>query len=119
GAAGIGAAAGRFFLDLTGVARSHDRAVRAGRDVEASFRLHPTLGVAANKLVSRVASQVVAPDGELLEVSTGSEAGFLAPLSVTILPAARTAESSARLELLNLRFVREVQALTLPHLTGA
>jgi len=118
-----GGATGRFFLDLTGVARSHpearDRAVRAGRDVEAAFRLHPTLGVAGNKLVSRVAAQVVAPDGDLLEVSTGSEASFLAPLSVSLLPAARETGAAARLDLLNVRLVREVQALSLAHLTGA
>jgi len=118
-----GGTSGRFFLDLTGVARTHpetrDRAVRAGRDVEASFHLHPTLGVAANKLVSRVAAQVVAPDGDLLEVSTGSEASFLAPLSVGVLPAARAAAVADRLDLLNVRLVREVQALSLAHLAGA
>ena len=118
-----GAATGRFFLDLTGVARSHpearDRAVRAGRDVERSFRLHPTMGVAGNKLVSKVAAQVVAPDGDLLEVSTGSETSFLAPLSVGLLPAAREGDAAARLDLLNVRLVREVQALSLSHLTGA
>lgn len=123
GTAGLGVASGRFFLDLTGVARTHpetrDRAVRAGRDVEASFRLHPTLGVAANKLVSRVAAQVAAPDGDLLEVSTGSEAFFLAPLSVSVLPAARGTAVAERLDLLNVRSVREVQALSLAHLTGA
>ena len=117
------ATSGRFFLDLTGVARSHpearDRAVRAGRDVERSFRLHPTMGVAGNKLVSKVAAQVVAPDGDLLEVSTGSETSFLAPLSVSLLPAAREGNAAARLDLLNVRLVREVQALSLSHLTGA
>ena len=114
---------GRFFLDLTGVTRSHpetrDRAARAGRDVEASFRLHPTLGVAANKLVSRVASQVVAPDGDLLEVSSGSEAAFLAPLDVDILPAARNPDVAERLDLLNVRVVREVQALSTQQLLRA
>jgi len=123
GPAGVGAGSGRFFLDLTGVARSHpearDRAARAGRDVEASFRLHPTLGVAGNKLVSRVAAQVVAPDGDLLDVSSGSEATFLAPLPVAMLPAARGAAAAARLGLLSLRFVREVQALSLGHLARA
>jgi len=123
GSRGAGAGSGRFFLDLTGVARSHpearDRAVKAGRDVEASFRLHPTLGVAGNKLVSRVAAQVVAPDGDLLDVSSGSEAGFLAPLPVAMLPAARGAKTAARLALLSLRFVREVQELSLAHLARA
>ena len=94
-------------------------AARAGRDVEHSFRLHPTLGVAANKLVSRVAAQVVAPDGDLLEVSQGSEASFLAPLEVGMLPAARSAEIAERLDLLNVRFVRDVQALAAPQLARA
>ncbi len=109
-----------FFLDLTGVARSHpearDRASRAGRDVESWFRLHPTLGVAGNKLVSRVASQVVAPDGDLLDVSSGSEASFLAPLPVGVLPAAREAATAERLDLLNVRAVRQIQALPPAHL---
>ncbi len=123
GAAGAGAGSGRFFLDLTGVARSHpearDRAVRAGRDVEEFFRLHPTLGVAGNKLVSRVAARVVAPDGDLLDVSTGSEASFLAPLAVDMLPAARRPHTAALLDLLSVRTVRDVQALSLAHLTRA
>jgi len=123
GGAGPGSASGRFFLDLTGVARSHpearDRAVRAGRAVEQSFRLHPTLGVAGNKLVSRVAAQVVALDGDLIDVSVGSEAGFLAPLQIHMLPAARGADTASRLDLLNVRFVRQVQALSLPQLARA
>ena len=123
GAQGLGSGSGRFFLDLTGVTRTHpearDRAARAGCDVEASFRLHPTLGVAANKLVSRVASQVVAPDGDLLEVSLGSEAAFLAPLDVAMLPAARAADVAERLDLLNIRFVHEVQALSTQQLARA
>jgi DNA polymerase-4 len=75
--------------------------------------------VAGNKLVSKVAAQVAAPDGDLLEVSAGSEMSFLAPLPVTLLPAARAVPTASRLDLLNVRFVREVQSLSLPHLTGA
>jgi DNA polymerase-4 len=123
GGAGVGAGSGRFFLDLTGVDRSYpearDRAVRAGRDVEEFFRLHPTLGVAGNKLVSRVAAQVVAPDGDLLDVSSGSEASFLAPLPIDLLPAAHGADTAARLDLLNVRLVRQLQALSLAQLARA
>src|SRR5262245_22332367 len=96
---------GRFFLDLTGLARTlteaRDRASRAGRDVERALKLHPTLGVAANKLVSRVAAGVVAPDGDLLDVSWGSEPAFLAPLAVSVLPASRVRGVGERLALLN------------------
>ena len=114
---------GRFILDLTGVARTHealrDRAARAGREVERAFGLHPTLGLAATRLVSGVAAGVLAPDGELLDVRSGSEEAFLAPLSARVLPSARIASAASRLGVLNLRAVRDVQALTPAQLHAA
>jgi DNA polymerase-4 len=114
---------GRFVLDLTGVTRTHgdacDRAARAGRDLEREFGLHPTLGVAATRLVSRIAAGVLAPDGELLDVPAGSESAFLAPLSVRVLPTARGRSESPRLDLLALRHVRDVQALEMLQLEAA
>jgi DNA polymerase-4 len=114
---------GRFVLDLTGVARTHeatrDRAARAGREVERAFGLHPTLGLAATRLVSGIAAGVLAPDGELLDVRSGSEEAFLAPLPARVLPSARIASSASRLDLLNLRAVRDLQALTTPQLHAA
>ena len=114
---------GRFALNLTGVARTHadarDRAAEAGRGVERAFRLHPTLGIAATRLVSRVAATVLAPDGELLDVLPGSEVAFLAPLSVRVLPSARERAVAARLDLLNVRAVREVQMLEPEQLLAA
>lgn len=121
--AGGRARPGRFVLDLTGVARTHDdacdRASRAGRDVERAFGLHPTLGVAATRLVSGIAAHVLAPDGELLEVRPGNEAAFLAPLAARVLPSARAAATGARLDLLNVRWVRDVQALDVAALEAA
>ncbi|MGE5176142.1 MAG: DNA polymerase Y family protein [Hyphomicrobiales bacterium] len=114
---------GRFVLDLTGVARTHDdacdRAARAGRDVEGAFGLHPTLGVAATRLVSGIAAHVLAPDGELLEVRPGNEAAFLAPLEARVLPASRGAAVAGRLDLLNVRLVRDVQALDVAAMEAA
>ncbi|HEU4335144.1 MAG TPA: hypothetical protein VFT32_11665, partial [Candidatus Eisenbacteria bacterium] len=90
-----------FALDLTGLGRTagekRDRAARAGREVERAFRLHPTLGLGATRLVSRVAAWVLAPDGQLLDVPSGSEVPFLAPLRVHVLPTARERAVSARL----------------------
>jgi len=110
-------------LDLTGVARTHDdacdRAARAGRDVERAFGLHPTLGVAATRLVSGIAAHVLAPDGELLEVRPGNEEAFLAPLAARVLPAARGAATAARLDLLNVRVIRDVQALEVAAMEAA
>lgn len=122
-ATGGSGASGRFALDLTGVTRTHadarDRAAAAGREVERAFRLHPTLGIGTTRLVSRVAASVLAPDGELLDVLPGSEVAFLAPLAVRVLPSARDRAASARLDLLNVRAVREVQALSGAQLLAA
>lgn len=115
--------AGRFALDLTGIARSHagarDRAAAAGVEVERAFRLHPTLGLGTTRLVSRVAASVLAPDGELLDVLPGSELAFLAPLSARVLPSARVGSVLPRLELLRIDMVRDVQTLTPEQLRAA
>lgn len=114
---------GRFVLDLTGLARTHgdacDRAARAGREVERWFGLHPTLGVSATRLVSAVAAGVLAPDGGLLDVPGGSEAAFLGPLAVRVLPSARGALQTERLDLLAVRLVRDLQALAVTQLEAA
>ena len=120
---GAGLPSGRFVLDLTGVARTHeglrDRAARAGGEVERAFGLHPTLGLASTRLVSGIAARVLAPDGELLDVREGSEEAFLAPLAARVLPAAREAVAASRLDLLAIRFVRDLQTLTVPQLHAA
>jgi len=114
---------GRFVLDLTGLARTHgdacERATRAGREIEGWFGLHPTLGIGSTRLVSAVAAGVLAPDGQLLDVPSGSEAAFLGPLAVRVLPAARRSFASERLDLLSVRVVRDVQALDMTQLTAA
>jgi DNA polymerase-4 len=110
-------------LDLTGVSRIHggarDRASAAGREVERAFGLHPTLGIASTRLVSRIAATVLAPDGELLDVTPGSEVAFLGPLAARLLPAARARAVAPRLDLLNVRLVRDVQALDPAQLRAA
>ena len=112
-----------FALDLTGVARTHAearaRASAAGAEVEREFRLHPTLGMAATRLVSRVAAGVLAPDGQLLDVPRGGEIAFLAPLLVRVLPAARERVVASRLDLLNARAVGDVQAIAIEPLRAA
>jgi DNA polymerase IV len=82
---------GRAFLDLTGTGRLHgqapDAAARIRRDIIDRLRLEATVGVAINKLVSRVAARVIRPDG-LYDVFPGSEAAFLEPLPILLLPGA-------------------------------
>ena len=82
---------GRTFLDLTGTGRllgdAKDAAARIRREMEKRLRLRGTVGVATNKLVSRVAARVIRPDG-LCDVFPGAEAPFLAPLPAALLPGA-------------------------------
>jgi DNA polymerase IV len=89
---------GRAFLDLTGTGRlfgqAPDAAARIRREVIDRLRLEATVGVAVNKLVSRVAARVIRPDG-LYDVFPGSEAAFLEPLPVLLLPGAMAMTAGA------------------------
>ncbi|HBF22364.1 MAG TPA: DNA polymerase IV [Planctomycetes bacterium] len=62
-----------------------DTAERIRREVLRSLGLDLTVGVARNRLVSKVASAFAKPKG-LFEVYPGREADFLAPLPVRALP---------------------------------
>ena len=77
------------YLDLGGTERLFGRAVDAAerlrREVRERLRLDLTVGVARNRLVSKVASAFAKPCG-LFEVRPGQEPRFLAPLPVTALP---------------------------------
>ena len=73
------------FLDVTGSARALGTGEEIGRKLKAAIReetqLTASVGVAASKLVAKVASDMRKPDG-LVVVPPGTEAAFLAPLPV-------------------------------------
>jgi DNA polymerase-4 len=74
------------FLDATGTERIHGDGAAVARAIKtritASLRLTASVGVAANKFVAKVASDLRKPDG-LVVVAAGTEADFLAPLPVS------------------------------------
>ncbi len=80
---------GHAFLDLTGTGRlfgpAVDVAARVQREVRERLGLPVSVGIAANKLVSQAATTVVKPE-PLLEVAGGTEASFLAPHPLDVLP---------------------------------
>lgn len=82
-------AGGHLFLDLTGTGRlwgpPQDVAWRIRRQVRADLGLDPIWGLAPNKLLAKVATRVVKPDGEHA-VEPGQEEPFLAPLPLHLLP---------------------------------
>jgi len=73
------------FLDVTGSARALGSGETIGRKLKQAIRdetgLSASVGVAASKLVAKVASDLQKPDGLTL-VAPGTEAAFLAPLPV-------------------------------------
>src|SRR5262245_40313163 len=112
------AGGGHVFLDMTGTTRLFGRAVdsadRIQREVRQRLRLAATLGVASNKLVSRAAARVIRP-GRLYDVFPGSEAPFLAPLDVDLLPGVDLPAREILSEV-NIGRVRDLAALDIPHL---
>jgi len=111
------AGGGAAFLDLTGTGRlfgaPQDVARSIGRAL-ADYRLPAGLGVASNKLVSRVAARAQRP-ARPCAVRAGEEERFLAPFPVAVLPGV---EGRLRGELadLNIRWVRELARIALLHL---
>src|ERR1043165_8013023 len=73
------------FIDLTGTDTLWGPPVEAGRRIKARIQdetgLTASAGLAANKFVAKVASDLKKPDG-LVVVPAGGEAAFLAPLPI-------------------------------------
>jgi DNA polymerase IV len=73
------------FLDLTGTAGLHGSgeqvAHRIKQAIRTDIRLTASVGVASNRLVAKIASDLRKPDG-LVVVPTGHESSFLAPLAI-------------------------------------
>jgi DNA polymerase-4 len=74
------------FLDVTASRALHGDGAVIAREIKAQIRarvsLQASVGVASNKFVAKVASDLRKPDG-LVVVEPGSEAEFLAPLPVS------------------------------------
>jgi DNA polymerase IV len=109
---------GRLYLDLTGCGRllgpGRDAAARLEKEAVKCLRLRSIVGVAGNKLVSRIASACLTTPG-VCDVLRGSEERFIGPLPVTVLPGVGTVRQIL-LEELNLRRVEQVGALSVAQL---
>ena len=78
-----------FFVDLTGTTRLHgaafDAAERIGLRIREEVGVPVTIGVAANRIMARLAGKLAKPGG-IAEILPGHEEAFLAPLPVGHLP---------------------------------
>jgi DNA polymerase IV len=77
------------YLDMTGTERLHGPALKAADLLHAAMkretRLNCSVGIAASRVAAKVASDQAKPNG-VLQVLSGMEAHFLAPLDVRRLP---------------------------------
>jgi len=84
-----GEADGHLFVDVTGTSRLFgppvDVAWRLRRQARAELSLAPGWAVAPNKLVAKVATRLVKPDGDAI-VRAGDEARFLVPVPLHLVP---------------------------------
>jgi len=110
---------GHLYLDMSGSRRlfgpPRDVAWRVEKDLEKDLALRASLGVAANKLVSRIAARTVSPRG-IVDIEHGSEATFMAPLSVRFLPGVGDVRVQSLFDELNVTLIGQIAAIPLPHL---
>jgi DNA polymerase-4 len=114
----IGEADGHLFMDVSGTARLFgppvDVAWRLRRQVKRDLGLKPIWSVAPNKLVAKVATRLVKPDGEYI-VGAGEEKSLLAPLPISLVPGIER-DDFLRLRDFNLTRVFQFTALSLEQL---
>ena len=113
-----GEADGHLFMDVSGSARLFgppvDVAWRLRRQVKKDLGLDPIWSVAPNKLVAKVATRLVKPDGEYI-VGAGEEESLLAPLPISLVPGIER-DDLLRLREFNLARVSQFTALSLEQL---
>jgi len=109
---------GHLFIDATGTGRllgpPADVAARLRREIRASLGLAPVWSVAPNKLLAKVATRLVKPEGECI-VAAGEEQAFLAPLGLELIPGIERGDL-IHLREFNLTRACEVAALCLEDL---
>ena len=109
---------GHLFMDATGTSRLFgppmDVAWRLCRQIKTDLGLDPIWSVAPNKLVAKVATRLVKPDGEYI-VASGEEEALLAPLPVSLVPGIEHLDQ-LRLREFNLTHAFQVAALSLEQL---
>lgn len=110
---------GHLFIDTTGTSRLFgppvDVAWRMYQGIKKHLGFAPVWSVSPNKLVSKVATRLVKPNGEYI-VGEGEEAAFLAPLPLHLLPGIER-DDLLKFRELNLGFVHQAAGLTNDQLT--
>ena len=106
------------FLDVTGCEPLYGQPEALAHHIQERVRseigLPCSLGIASNKPVAKIATEAGKPNG-LVVVPSGSEAEFLAPFRVEIIPGVGK-KTADRLHLMGIRSVRELAGVPLARL---
>ena len=109
-----------FYLDLTGCERIYPEILSFGSFVKEylakELKLPCTIGIASNKLVSKIAVNQVKPNG-LIQIEHGREAEFLAPLPVGEMPGIGKA-TQREMDKLGIRTLGQIAAASESFLGG-
>ncbi len=112
---------GHAYLDMTGTTRlfgaTKDAGSKIQREIQSQLRLQSTLGIAGNKLVSKIASAVIKPVG-LQDIMHGTEEKFIGPLTVNYLPNINYKIKQQLLDF-NIQIIRQIAETPIPLLTTA
>ena len=113
--------AGHYYLDLTGTGRLFGRELdTCGSiigEIGRTFGLHARAGIGSTTLVSRLAARVSAEHG-VYDVASPSEALFLAPLGVELLPGVSPGVKRELLDAYNIRRIGDLEPFTREDLAG-
>jgi DNA polymerase-4 len=112
---------GHLFIDLTGTRRllggAADIADRLRTRIRDDCRVEPVVGIAANRLVSKIATRVIKPRG-LCTIVPGCEEEFMAPLPLTFLPGIEQRQFD-KLQQFNLQLIRDLTRIPARQLATA
>ena len=101
------------FVDMTGFESLYGSLNKAAKGmkgrVRSELKITASVGIASSKVAAKVASELEKPDG-LVEVPTGSDARFLAPMPVADLPGVGAKSAKLLEEALGVKLVGELAA---------
>jgi DNA polymerase IV len=104
---------GNIYVDISGTERlfgnPKDLAAKLQKEFKNDLNLDPIIGLASNKLVSKVATRIIKPHG-FISVNPGDESEFLNPHKIIMLPGVGD-KISTRLENLGIKLIGQLAHL--------